>query len=156
MHCNHLCIWICVVDLKGGKVPPFYRIFETFIHDASFQLTDKQANKQRQRETYRNMQHSKIPDIQVGDDHSERTRLSLFFKKAQWGGTAWIQRTWIVSAKLRVVQMSREKRATAIQISVLMTDDDNIFKSFSGKLSEVFSRCLHISILDCKSSSPCN
>ena len=75
-----LCIWICVVDLKGGKVPPFYCIFETSIFDASFQLTGKQANKQR--EIYRNMQHSKIPDIQVGDDHSEGTLTKFVLKNA--------------------------------------------------------------------------
>ena len=70
--------------------------------------------------------------------------------------TAWIQHpsiginhwTWIVSAKLRVVQMSHEKRATAIQIS--LNADDSIFKNFSGKLFQgVFE--INISILDCKS-----
>ena len=67
-----------------------------------------------------------------------------FVKKKVWGGTAWIQHpsiginhwTWVVSAKLRVVQMSHEKRGTAIQIS--LNADDSIFQSFSGKFRGVF------------------
>ena len=72
----------------------------------------------------------------------EGTLIKFVLKRHCGVGTAWIQHpsiginhwTWVVSAKLRVVQMSHEKRATAIRISVLMTGDDSIFKNFSGKL----------------------